>query len=109
MNHLLKLQGRHSDLGGGLSVRRLLPDARCRAVGPFVFFDHIGPVTLAAEADSDVGPHPHIGLATVTCMWWNFVSSERERIAAAAARWQAGGFDDVPSDLQRLDAPPWRG
>ena len=59
---------RAADLGHGLTVRRLLPAAAQRSVGPFVFFDHAGPVTLAAEDTraADVRPHPHIGLATVS-------------------------------------------
>ena len=66
---LLRLSPRLTDLAGGLQVRRLLPAAACRSVGPFVFFDHFGPVRLAPEVDSDVGPHPHIGLATVTLLF----------------------------------------
>lgn len=54
------------DLGDGFNVRRALPDAKRRAVGPFVFFDQMGPVKLAAGGGLDVRPHPHIGLATVT-------------------------------------------
>lgn len=54
---------------GGFEVRRLLPVAQRRAVGPFVFFDQIGPATLAAEHGVDVRPHPHIGLATVTYLF----------------------------------------
>lgn len=51
---------------GGFTVRRILPAAQARAVGPFVFVDHMGPVTLAAGDGFDVRPHPHIGLATIT-------------------------------------------
>lgn len=61
--------GRATTLAGALTVRRVLPAARQRAVGPFVFFDHFGPVSLGAEVDSDVGAHPHIGLATVTYLF----------------------------------------
>jgi redox-sensitive bicupin YhaK (pirin superfamily) len=57
------------DLGGGFTVKRLLPHALRRSVGPFVFFDHIGPATLGADNALDVRPHPHIGLATVTYLW----------------------------------------
>jgi len=60
------IEPRNSPLADGLVVRRSLPNARQRSVGPFVFFDHFGPVELPPSADSDVGPHPHIGLATVT-------------------------------------------
>ena len=56
---------------GNLEVGRVLPAPGCRMVGPFVFLDHIGPVTLAAglPASADVRPHPHIGLATVTYLF----------------------------------------
>ncbi len=61
--------GHVAALPGGMTVRRLLPAAQARAVGPFVFFDHFGPITLQPEAGSDVGGHPHIGLATVTYLF----------------------------------------
>ncbi|WP_298214665.1 pirin family protein [Acidocella sp.] len=51
---------------GGLRVGRALPHARRRMVGPFVFLDHIGPARFAPGEGLDIGPHPHIGLATIT-------------------------------------------
>src|SRR5215475_15104902 len=51
---------------GGITVRRVLPIRGGRGVGPFVFFDHMGPIGFAAGQGVDVLPHPHIGLATVT-------------------------------------------
>src|SRR5512146_1221600 len=54
---------------GGLVVRRLLPAHPTRAVGPFVFFDHMGPARFAPGQGIDVRPHPHIGLATVTYLF----------------------------------------
>jgi redox-sensitive bicupin YhaK (pirin superfamily) len=60
------LNSRVAEIAPGMSVRRVLPAAAQRSVGPFVFFDHFGPVQLSASTDADVGPHPHIGLATVT-------------------------------------------
>jgi redox-sensitive bicupin YhaK (pirin superfamily) len=65
---LTTLAGRDHDLGG-FTVRRLLPHAQARSVGPFVFFDHIGPAVLGEGSFVDVRPHPHIGLATVTYLW----------------------------------------
>lgn len=56
---------RTSDVGG-LQVRRALPTARRRLVGPFIFFDRMGPAILRAGEALDVAPHPHIGLSTVT-------------------------------------------
>ena len=63
------LQGHTKDLGGGFTVSRVLPAARRRSVGPFVFFDHFGPATEHPEDNHDVRPHPHIGLATVTYLY----------------------------------------
>jgi len=60
---------RTRDLGEGFEVRRALPDARKRMVGPFVFFDQMGPVAMAPGKGLDVRPHPHIGLATVTYLF----------------------------------------
>jgi redox-sensitive bicupin YhaK (pirin superfamily) len=66
----MELLGAHDkDLGGGFVVRRLLPSATRRAVGPFVFFDHFGPIDARPEDNHDVRPHPHIGLATVTYLF----------------------------------------
>ena len=54
---------------GGFEVRRALPTARRRLVGPFIFFDRMGPAILSANQALDVRPHPHIGLATVTYLF----------------------------------------
>jgi redox-sensitive bicupin YhaK (pirin superfamily) len=57
------------DLGDGFQVRRVLPSEQRRTVGPFVFFDQMGPTVLPAGTGLDVRPHPHIGLATVTYLF----------------------------------------
>ncbi|MEW9806948.1 pirin family protein [Mesorhizobium marinum] len=54
---------------GGFAVRRALPTAKRRLVGPFIFFDRMGPAILRAGQALDVRPHPHIGLATVTYLF----------------------------------------
>ena len=54
---------------GGFSVRRVLPHLQARHVGPFVFFDHMGPAAFPPGKGIDVRPHPHIGLATVTYLF----------------------------------------
>jgi redox-sensitive bicupin YhaK (pirin superfamily) len=66
----LVIDQRRRDLGG-FDVGRLLPYARRRMVGPFIFFDHMGPVDFAAglPRSVDVRPHPHIGLATLTYLF----------------------------------------
>ncbi len=62
------LRPRPRDLGG-FSVVRVLPDRQRQTVGPFIFFDHMGPATFSAGLGVDVRPHPHIGLATVTYLF----------------------------------------
>jgi redox-sensitive bicupin YhaK (pirin superfamily) len=57
------------DLGDGFQVRRALPAAKRRTVGPFVFFDQMGPAHFKPGTGLDVRPHPHIGLATVTYLF----------------------------------------
>jgi redox-sensitive bicupin YhaK (pirin superfamily) len=60
---------RTRDLGDGFSVRRALPHGKRQMVGPFIFFDHFGPVQFVSGKGMDVRPHPHIGLATVTYLF----------------------------------------
>lgn len=69
MPELQTLHPHEKDLGGGFIVRRSLPAAQRQAVGPFVFFDHFGPITVQPGDNFDVRPHPHIGLATVTYLF----------------------------------------
>ncbi|TPJ28438.1 pirin family protein [Mesorhizobium sp. B2-7-2] len=54
---------------GGFEVRRALPTAKRRLVGPFIFFDRMGPAILRAGHALDVRPHPHVGLSTVTYLF----------------------------------------
>jgi redox-sensitive bicupin YhaK (pirin superfamily) len=67
----MMIDARRRSLGGGLDVGRVLPFAKRRMVGPFIFFDHIGPLDIDAGGgrDVDVRPHPHIGLSTVTYLY----------------------------------------
>jgi redox-sensitive bicupin YhaK (pirin superfamily) len=65
----LVIEGRERDLGDGFRVRRLLPAATRRMVGPFIFFDQMGPVRMDPGRGLDVRPHPHINLATVTYLF----------------------------------------
>lgn len=64
----LRIEPRETDLGD-FSVRRVLPHRAQRKVGPWVFFDHFGPVEFAPGKGIDVRPHPHINLATVTYLF----------------------------------------
>src|SRR5271170_3725126 len=60
---------RTRDLGDGFMVRRALPASQRRLIGPFIFFDQMGPARFAPGQGLDVRPHPHIGLATVTYLF----------------------------------------
>ncbi|MDE1893465.1 MAG: pirin family protein [Pseudomonadota bacterium] len=99
----LLIEGKVHDLGDGFSVRRLLPVLQARHVGPFVFFDHIGPAVFAAGKGMDVRPHPHIGLATVT---WLFDGAIRHRdslgsladIRPGEVNWMTAGRGIVHSE-----------
>lgn len=62
------IKPRDKDLGG-FSVRRTLPTKERKMVGPWIFFDHMGPAEFAAGSGINVRPHPHINLATVTYLF----------------------------------------
>jgi redox-sensitive bicupin YhaK (pirin superfamily) len=111
MDSLLSLHPADKDLGGGFKVRRLLPAAKRRSVGPFVFFDHFGPATEQPGAEHDVRPHPHIGLSTVTylfdgaMMHRDSLGSVQE-ILPGAINWMTAGRGIVHSERkpERLKA-----
>jgi len=91
------------DLGDGFSVRRALPSARSRMVGPFIFFDHFGPAEFRAGHGLDVRPHPHIGLATVTYLFDGEIM-HRDSLGTAApikpgeVNWMTAGRGIVHSE-----------
>jgi redox-sensitive bicupin YhaK (pirin superfamily) len=62
------IEGRPRDLGD-FAVRRLLPAPGLQTIGPFIFFDHMGPAEFGPGQGVNVRPHPHIGLATVTYLF----------------------------------------
>lgn len=66
---LMEVPPREKDLGDGVIVKRLLPYAKKRLVGPFIFLDHMGPAVVDAEKAFDVRPHPHIGLSTLSYLY----------------------------------------
>jgi len=103
-----ELAGSTKDLGGGFVVRRLLPSARQRSVGPFVFFDHFGPVVEVPGANHDVRPHPHIGLATVTYLYDGAMMhrdslGSEQRIEPGAINWMSAGRGIVHSERRPQD------
>jgi len=98
---------------GDFEVRRLLPAADQRMVGPFIFWDHFGPVTLPAGRGMDVRPHPHIGLATVTYLFEGEILHRDslghvQAIRPGAVNWMTAGRGIVHSertDQARRQAP----
>ncbi len=91
------------DLGDGFTVRRALPSARTRMVGPFIFFDHFGPAEFRAGNGLDVRPHPHIGLATVSYLFDGEIM-HRDSLGTAVAikpgevNWMTAGRGIVHSE-----------
>ncbi len=69
---------------GGFEVRRALPSARRQMIGPFIFFDQMGPAQFLAGKGIDVRPHPHIGLATVTYLFDGEIT-HRDSLGSALA------------------------
>lgn len=99
----LLLTPHEKDLGGGFQVRRLLPSAKKRAVGPFVFFDHFGPATENPGDQHDVRPHPHIGLATVTYLFEGAMMHRDslgtvQEVLPGAINWMSAGRGIVHSE-----------
>ncbi|MBV8049249.1 MAG: pirin family protein [Paludibacterium sp.] len=108
MSSLILLPSPEKDLGGGFVVRRSLPAAACRAVGPFVFFDHMGPVRETPGHAHDVRPHPHIGLATVTYLFAGAMMHRDslgsvQRIEPGAINWMTAGRGIVHSERKPED------
>jgi redox-sensitive bicupin YhaK (pirin superfamily) len=108
MAELMRLSGRKRDLGGGFIVQRVLPAAQRPSVGPFVFFDHFGPIVCTPDRNFDVRPHPHIGLATVTYLFEGAMVhrdslSNVQRIEPGAINWMTAGRGVVHSERRPED------
>ncbi|MGH6645650.1 pirin family protein [Aquabacterium sp.] len=113
MGITLTLTGHQTDLGGGFVVRRMLPAGVRQSVGPFIFFDHFGPVVQPPSMNTDVRPHPHIGLATVTYLYEGAMMHRDnlgtvQRIEPGAINWMSAGrgivhSERTPEDLKRAD------
>ena len=99
----LTLRPHSKDLGGGFTVRRLLPAVAQKSVGPFIFFDHFGPITAGPADNHDVRAHPHIGLATVTYLFEGAMQHRDstgavQRIEPGAINWMTAGRGIVHSE-----------
>lgn len=94
---------RTRDLGDGFEVRRVLPWSGGRMVGPWAFFDQMGPMTIAPGRALDVRPHPHIGLATVTYLFRGEILHRDslgtvQPIQPGAVNWMVAGRGIVHSE-----------
>jgi redox-sensitive bicupin YhaK (pirin superfamily) len=88
---------------GGFTARRLLPNDDCPMVGPFIFFDHLGPATFPPGKGVDVRPHPHINLATVTYLFEGALMHRDslgsvQEIRPGAVNWMTAGRGIVHSE-----------
>ncbi|MEM9089898.1 MAG: pirin family protein [Cyanobacteria bacterium P01_F01_bin.53] len=88
---------------GGFSVRRSLPQEDFKMVGPFIFFDHLGPATFGPDQGIDVRPHPHINLATVTYLFEGAMMHRDslgtvQEITPGAVNWMTAGQGIVHSE-----------
>ena len=107
MQPFIAISPHERDLGG-FSVWRLLPSAARRMVGPFVFFDHMGPAEFGPGQGIDVRPHPHIGLATVTYLFEGAIEhrdslGSLQRITAGDVNWMTAGRGIVHSERTPAD------
>jgi redox-sensitive bicupin YhaK (pirin superfamily) len=104
----LVIEARPRDVGG-FAVRRALPSMRRRLVGPFIFFDHIGPVHLPLGVGLDVRPHPHIELATVTYLFDGEIDhrdslGSMQAIRPGDVNWMLAGRGIVHSERSSLES-----
>jgi redox-sensitive bicupin YhaK (pirin superfamily) len=100
IQHLLTPE--EKDLGD-FQVRRSLPQEHCRMVGPFIFFDHVGPAVFPPGQGIDVRPHPHINLATVTYLFEGALLHRDslgsvQEILPGAVNWMTAGRGIVHSE-----------
>jgi redox-sensitive bicupin YhaK (pirin superfamily) len=98
----LIIEARPRDLGG-FSVRRALPARERRLIGPFIFFDHMGPADFAPNHGIEVRPHPHIGLCTLTYLFAGEIVhrdslGSHQVIRAGDVNWMLAGRGIVHSE-----------
>ena len=91
------IQPRDKDLGG-FSVRRTLPTQARKMVGPWIFFDHMGPADFAAGKGISVRPHPHINLATVTYLF----EGDRREVRLATVQKALEGLLDLMNNTNKV-------
>ncbi|MGE8721270.1 pirin family protein [Leptospira terpstrae] len=102
------LKGHSKDLGDNFIIRRVLPTMEKRSVGPFVFYDHFGPVPVVTGEELVVRAHPHIGLATITFLY-DGVITHRDSLKVEMdirpheTNWMVAGSGIVHSERSKFD------
>lgn len=106
------IQPKKKDIGDGFIVRRALPDIDKRMVGPFVFWDHMGPVIIGENNRMKVRAHPHIGLATVTYLFSGEIMhrdtlGHKQVIKPGEVNWMTAGRGIAHSERtpEKIEAP----
>jgi redox-sensitive bicupin YhaK (pirin superfamily) len=99
-----------SDLGDNFVVRRSLPKAKKRLVGPFIFWDHMGPVVLQGDNSMKVRAHPHIGLATITYLFSGSILhrdslGNEQYIRPGEVNWMTAGKGIAHSERANFEEP----
>lgn len=102
------IEPRKSDLGDNFIVRRLLPYMKKRMVGPFIFWDHMGPTTLSAQKEMKVRAHPHIGLSTITYLFSGEIMhrdslGNEQLIRPGEVNWMTAGKGIVHSERAKTE------
>ena len=103
MSNITKLLTPHIKDLGGFNARRSLPHDEVMTVGPFIFFDHLGPAVFPPGKGVDVRPHPHINLATVTYLFEGSLLHRDslgsiQKIQPGAVNWMSAGRGIVHSE-----------
>lgn len=96
LEHELIINPKEKDLGDNFFVRRALPDQRKKMVGPFIFWDHMGPVEISGKKEMIVKSHPHIGLATITYLFSGMIMhrdslGNKQPIIPGEVNWMTAG------------------
>ena len=110
MSIKLIIQRKPSDIGDNFIVRRSLPRAGNKMVGPFIFWDHMGPVELNKEREMKVRAHPHIGLATITFLFSGEIMhrdslGNEQIIRPGEVNWMTAGKGIVHSERSKVSKP----
>ena len=108
IEEMMLVAGSVHDLGGGFVIRRLLPYRKKRMVGPFIFLDHLGPVEFTPNHETDIRPHPHIGLSTMTYLYEGRMVhrdslGQTQTILPGEVNWMTAGNGIVHSERSHAD------